>query len=534
MNDTTNLDKSLTEAIKQFQNGDDTAFQAVYDNSVRYVNYSILMSLQDKGLAEDILQETYLEVYKNLRSLKEPEAFKKWAVVIAHNKISRYYRNNKDSVFSSEEEMDSVIGNEEEENADMLPEDALDNQETQRLILDIINGLPEIQRETVISFYYNQMSISEISDALGVPENTTKTNLSRGRKKIKDGVLELEKKHGTKLYALPLMAVISGIFAKESMACELPADGLALVESESGAVSASGAVKDAVIKGAAATAAKTTAIKWALIAAAGLVVVGAGAGVALSINSQKKQEAAAAAEAVMEEMAEEKDKEEEANAAGNDSDNGGSETDEEPSADTKEDSTEDAAASTEEAGSEEPEEDIDYNEEYYRERMKDVTSEEIAKIYVDDFDDDGVNGAFVVTVPDGTDMEWMQEDFEGAFVPSSFYYLEKDEVTEIYVDDPKYSAYLNLIETDSGEKILSVGTQNEYAPSRNYDDTLYVVRDHKPICLGTTDGASFYSDGKLQSGKTMVGGEGMYGLITVYTIEDDKLVAGEQYEMEDW
>jgi len=87
MSDKFTVEKKLIEAIRKFQDGDETAFQAVYDNSIRYINYSIRMSLKDADLLDDILQETYLEVYKNLKSLREPEAFKKWAVVIAHNKI---------------------------------------------------------------------------------------------------------------------------------------------------------------------------------------------------------------------------------------------------------------------------------------------------------------------------------------------------------------------------------------------------------------------------------------------------------------
>ncbi len=512
------VDNKLYEAVRRFQGGDDTAFQEVYDNSVRYVNYSILMSLQDKNLAEDILQETYLEVYKNLKSLKDPEAFKKWAVIIAHNKISRYYRNNKDSVFSSEEEMETVIGNEEEENADMLPEDALDNQETQRLILDIINGLPEIQRETIISFYYNQMSITEISDALGVPENTTKTNLSRGRKKIKDGVLDLEKKHGTKLYTLPLIAVLSGLFAKETMAAELPANGLALIGSGSPSSATAGATQSAVIKSAAATTAKAAGIKWLLIGVAGIVVVGAGAGVALSINSHKNAESATA-EASVEETTEEKDIIPEENGA-----TAAISEEEEAQSTDSEETTEESPT---EASTEEP--DIDYNEDYYREMMKDITSEPIGAICVDDFDDDGVNGAFVATVPEDTDLEFAED-----FLTTSLYYLEKDDYTEIYKDDPNYSKWFDQIKMDTGENILTVATLSSggWAPDRNYDHTLYIVRDHKPICLGQTAGMVSYNDGELAGcdavsnydPETETGG--MIYQITPYTIENDKLVAG--------
>ena len=526
------LDIRLTEALKEFQNGNDAAFKDVYDNSVRYINYSILMSLQDKNLAEDILQETYLEIYKNLKSLKEPEAFKKWAVVIAHNKISRYYRVNKDRVFSSEEEMDAVMGSEEEEKADLLPEDALDNQETQRLILDIINGLPEIQRETVISFYYNQMSITEISEALGVPENTTKTNLSRGRKRIKDGVLELEKKHGTKLYTLPIMVVLSGLFAKEAMAAELPGNGLALIETNSAVSATAGSTTGTVIKGAAVTTAKASGIKWILAAVAGLIVVGVGAGAILTMNSQKKQ-----AEISVEEAIDAVDTED--NLASEEEISRAEAIEEEEtmaseSEETSEEDSSEASNAIEEEPEEELEPDIDYNEEYYREMMKDITSEPIVAICVDDFDGDGVNGAFVVTFVDDAAIEWMHEDMEGAFTTSSLYYLEKKDYTEIYKDDPQYSAYVDQIKMDSGENIFTVGTLNEYAPSRNYDDTLYIVRDHTPICLGKTEGASFYMDGKLQSGKTMIGENGIFGLITPYSIEDDNIIPGESYEMEDW
>ena len=521
MSDTANLDKNLTEAIIKFQNGDDTAFQAVYDNSVRYVNYSILMSLQDKGLAEDILQETYLEVYKNLESLKDPEAFKKWAVVIAHNKISRYYRNNKDSVFSSEEEMDNVIGNEEEENADMLPEDALDNQETQRLILDIINGLPEIQRETVISFYYNQMSITEISDALGVPENTTKTNLSRGRKKIKDGVLDLEKKHGTKLYTLPLLAVLSGLFAKEAMAAELPADGLALIGSGSQASAAAGAAQSVAVKGAAVTTAKAAGIKWLLIGVAGLAIVGTGTAAVIGMNNKNKAETEVIGETMENTVAD--------NTVT-------SETATEVVASAEVDETENETEDTSEEASETEasEEEIDYNEEYYREMMKEITSEPIADICIDDFDGDGINGAFVVTVPEDTDMDLLYEDIEAAFTTSSLYYLEKDESTEIYKDDDRYSVQIDHAITSSGKNIYAVGTMSVYAPSRNYDDTLYIVRDHKPICLGTISGIFSSFDGKDKEicGTEIGFADGYDGAIiyiTPYSIENDNLVAGETY-----
>jgi len=280
---------TLTEAVEALKKGDQSAFQSVYDGSCRYVYYTILKSVQDKDLADDILQETYIEIFKSISSLKEAEAFKGWAAIIAQHKISRYFRKKSESVFSSEEEMDTVMDSMEEDDTAMLPEDAADNKETQRLIMEIIESLPENQKEAVISFYYNQLSVSEIATAMDVPENTVKTWLSRGKKKIKEDVITLAEKHGTKLYAAPLMLVLSGIFTKEAEACELPAGAYALINSKlvaEGALSAA-AAGSAGAKAAAVTAgsvAKAAGINWGIVAAIGVAVGVVGAGTTVGIN----------------------------------------------------------------------------------------------------------------------------------------------------------------------------------------------------------------------------------------------------------
>ncbi len=290
---------TLTDAVSAFKNGDQSAFQDVYDGSVRYIYYTIVKSVQNRDLADDILQETYIEIYKNISSLKEPEAFKGWSSVIAQNKISRYFRKKSETIFSSEEEMDTVMESMEEDDEAMLPEDAADNRETQRLIMDIINSLPDAQKEAVISFYYNQMSISEIAGAMEVPENTVKTWLSRGKKKIKEEVITLAEKHGTKLYAAPLMLILSGIFANEAKACELPVGGYMLISSQiaseaavgvgasagtAGVQTTAGAAAGKAAAVTAATATKAAGINWGIFAAIGLAVGVAGAGTAIGVH----------------------------------------------------------------------------------------------------------------------------------------------------------------------------------------------------------------------------------------------------------
>ena len=235
-------DQKLKAAVESFMAGDASAFDVIYSQSNRYLYYTIMKSVGNRDVAEDVLQETYLEIYKSLPSLRSADAFKGWAARVAQSKISRYFSRNKESLFLTEEEMDDTIESETEDDEDMLPETAMQNRETARLIMEMIDDLPDSQREAIVAFYYNQMSINEIAGAMNMPENTVKTNLRRGKERIKNGVLELEKKHGTKLYGVvPFTAVMLFMFGQEAEASVLPAGILAKVTAAAGAGIAGGA-----------------------------------------------------------------------------------------------------------------------------------------------------------------------------------------------------------------------------------------------------------------------------------------------------
>ena len=253
----------LTAAVISFKNGNTAAFDTIYNESKRYIYYTILKTVGDKETADDIMQETYLDVYRSLNSLENPAVFKVWAAKIAQHKISRYFLKKNPELFSTEEEMDDVVGDITEEDMGALPEDAMINKEVQRLIGEIVDGLPENQRSAILSFYYNQMSIAEIAEAMGVPENTVKTYLFRGKNKIKDGVLEIEKKHGTKLYALPLAGLLGLLFTEEAKAAVVSTTAAQILGSSYVTTAAQTA---ADVRPVASTAAKTAAKSAAKVA----------------------------------------------------------------------------------------------------------------------------------------------------------------------------------------------------------------------------------------------------------------------------
>ena len=101
----------------------------------------------------------------------------------------------------------------EDERIDQNPEMAMDEKEVRRLVLEILDSLPEDQRMVIGMFYYEEMSVKDIAETLEISENTVKSRLSYGRKKIKEQVLDLEKR-GTKLYSLALFVFFLYLIGK--------------------------------------------------------------------------------------------------------------------------------------------------------------------------------------------------------------------------------------------------------------------------------------------------------------------------------
>lgn len=275
----------LSRAVIEFCGGKEEAFNEIYELTYQYVYYTIYRSVNDEAITEDVMQETYLEVYKSLSDLKEPEAVKGWIARIAHHKIYRYLKNNPELLLT-EENSETIFETLEQTDEALMPEDVMENRETQRLLGEILDSLSKEQRLSVVAFYFNQMSIKEISEAYGIPENTVKSYLSRGKAKIREGVMELEKKHGTKLYTTGLAAVLFFLMEEEAKACEM-APGLSKKILDQTARSAKG---NAAPKKAAGIAKVGLRVGTKIgIAVAGTVLVGGIIGIGIAKRGESNQ-----------------------------------------------------------------------------------------------------------------------------------------------------------------------------------------------------------------------------------------------------
>lgn len=208
----------LEAAVREYQSGNREAFDKVYEMSHRYLYVCIEHLVRDEDAAKDLLQETYLDITRNISQLRSPEDFLSWAASIARHRCCAYFKKaDKWTLTNEGEDGQELIASVADDEA-FIPESILQDREKRRLIREIIDGLSDMQRLCVIAYYYQERRQEEIAEELGIPVNTVKSHLNRAKAKIKQEILALEKEKDTKLYTLaPFMLLF---LAEEAEACE--------------------------------------------------------------------------------------------------------------------------------------------------------------------------------------------------------------------------------------------------------------------------------------------------------------------------
>ena len=132
-------DQVLFQAIIRLRRGDKRAFEQVYNLSERYIYAIIYRIVRDNDKAVDLMQETYIQIYRKIHTLKNVEAFFVWAGRIATNNTLRFIQKDSREVLLDEEENDFVFENVSDDKEEFLPEDILVKRKRQKY--EIINNL---------------------------------------------------------------------------------------------------------------------------------------------------------------------------------------------------------------------------------------------------------------------------------------------------------------------------------------------------------------------------------------------------------
>ena len=165
--------------------GDEAAFASLVSKYEKQVHAYALREIGDFHIAQDITQETFLEVYQKLDTLKDPEKFSTWLYTIVKNLCIAWYRKNRFLPDSLEEIHISKIETDTYSRY-VASEHAKTTAYAQRdLVKKLLTKLKESDREIITLHYFEDMTYSEIGTYLDISENTIKSRLYRARQRLK-------------------------------------------------------------------------------------------------------------------------------------------------------------------------------------------------------------------------------------------------------------------------------------------------------------------------------------------------------------
>lgn len=211
----------VPETVEAAKNGDRFALSEIYEKSYNTIYYVVKSIIADEDATQDVVQDSFMKAFRSISKLDNPSSFLPWMKRVATNTAKDWLKKKKPILFSSMY-TDDGDGDEQEpefEDVDLTqqPEEALDAKTKKQLLWEIINDLSEEQRLVVSMFYFQEMSVADIAENLGVSQGTVKSRLNYARKKIECKVLDLEKK-GTKLYGLAPIPFLIWLFIQNQQA----------------------------------------------------------------------------------------------------------------------------------------------------------------------------------------------------------------------------------------------------------------------------------------------------------------------------
>ena len=196
----------MSPVIRRCLSGDQQAQEELVLAAQNRVYYHCRKMLKHEEDALDATQEILISMLTRLDRLQDPEAFWGWLSAMTANHCRNVLtRGRREAQIPEDDEGNSLLDAFESLDEQTVPDKALDNDETRRMIVELVDQLPPPQRQCVLMFYYEEMSVKDIAAALETSEGTVKSRLNYARKAIKSGV-DAYAAQGVKLYsALPFL-----------------------------------------------------------------------------------------------------------------------------------------------------------------------------------------------------------------------------------------------------------------------------------------------------------------------------------------
>ena len=161
------LDRQLSELIDE------------HADAVFRVAYGIL---HDRGLAEDVVQETMVRAWESMGTFRGDASTRTWVLRIAHNTAISALRRRRDRAVAPEDLPEHAGGDD--------PSDRATGRANLAAVRTALDALDEVSRSIVVLREVEGLSYQQIADTLDVPVPTVKTRLLRARRALQAAVTD--------------------------------------------------------------------------------------------------------------------------------------------------------------------------------------------------------------------------------------------------------------------------------------------------------------------------------------------------------
>lgn len=170
--------------LKKAAAGDEQSFERLIESNKTKAYNLALSYMKNEFDAQDVVQDSYIKVFRNLRNFKGESSFDTWVYRIVVNTCKDYLRKRKDNIIDLEFAQ-------ELEDEEPGPEAVLESKLTADLILKAMDFLTLDHREIIILRDIRDLSYEEIAYVLDCSVGTVKSRINRAREKLKTVILEL-------------------------------------------------------------------------------------------------------------------------------------------------------------------------------------------------------------------------------------------------------------------------------------------------------------------------------------------------------
>lgn len=167
------------ELIRRTRSGSKHAYGELYENTVKDVYQTVHFLLDDKSDVDDVVQEIYIEVLRNLHRFNTDKPFRPWLKGIAIKQISAYRRRRWIS-FRNYQKISKQPSEVEDDFSPQVVDDLVNKQ-----LVQLVEQLPFKLRQVIILRYLNEHSQEEVASILKIPVGTVKSRVHTALKKLR-------------------------------------------------------------------------------------------------------------------------------------------------------------------------------------------------------------------------------------------------------------------------------------------------------------------------------------------------------------